>query len=531
MDENKQKPKFSKRFDLLFFKRFLKLIKLMFPSWMSVQCLMCVFLLCLGLLEQFVIYNIGQIPSKYYLVFGNGDSDGFKDLTVKALLLIIAEAFIKSSSKYVSSMLYITWRGSVTTTVHQEYFTDILYYDINTQGRIDNPDQRITQDVDKLSSTFSQIFSPIILSPFIIGYYTYHCFKTTGYLGPVGVLVFFLVSTIINKLLMSPVVTLVFKRERREGDFRGGAIELSKTDKHLQKLLIVQRKQVLREYALNFAVSLFDYIGSILSYNSFMIMYLVHSFTTLIDLAVQVATMAGTAHRVGELLEELGYLKSERRTTYNFVETWLQDNDVQEMISFTDMNVLPDRNGQVSDAAESHDYTSGERVISVDNVKYGPPKSGQILCKNLTFHMQLGVNVLITGESGSGKSSLLRVLCGLWPTITGTVSHHIPLGTQGVFYLPQKPYFTDGSLRQQIIYPLNELDSHYSVLDEATSQVGINAEDKLYRLCQELGITVLSVGHRKSLRQYHEMELHLDGKGGWSFQPIRDLGDLDVKNR
>lgn len=61
-----------------------------------------------------------------------------------------------------------------------------------------------------------------------------------------------------------------------------------------------------------------------------------------------------------------------------------------------------------------------------------------------------------------------------------------------------------------------------AVLDEATSQIGVDAEDKLYRLCQELEITVLSVGHRKSLRQYHEMELHLDGKGGWTFQPIRD---------
>ena len=49
----------------------------------------------------------------------------------------------------------------------------------------------------------------------------------------------------------------------------------------------------------------------------------------------------------------------------------------------------------------------------------------------------------------------------------------------------------------------------------------MEAERDMYQICQELGITVMSVGHRESLREYHDVDLNLDGKGGWSLKPIR----------
>ena len=62
----------------------------------------------------------------------------------------------------------------------------------------------------------------------------------------------------------------------------------------------------------------------------------------------------------------------------------------------------------------------------------------------------------------------------------------------------------------------------FSVLDEATSQIGLDAEDKMYSMCLELGITVISVGHRHSLRKFHDIELAMNGIGGWKLEPISD---------
>ncbi|XP_069118173.1 lysosomal cobalamin transporter ABCD4-like isoform X2 [Argopecten irradians] len=603
VDVNKQTKHSSFKFDIKFLKRFLRLFGWMFPSLCSKQSLLFLFLLCLGLLEQVVVFNIGYVPSKYYKLFGDKDYKAFVHETILALMLIVAQSLIKSTITFVGSILYILWRGVVTKKLHKKYFKDYLYYKINVLSSTDNPDQRITQDVERLCFFFSQILSPLIISPFTIGYYIYQCIKKTGYLGPVGVLGFFLVGTVFNKLLMSPVVNLVFKREKMEGNFRfkhmhmrvnaesaafykAGAIEMNKTDTQLDNLLSVQKKLVIRKYFLNISINLSDYLGSILSYlllalpvfngsyddlsaadlsslisqNAFVIIYLISCFTKLIDLSVQVSEMAGNAHRVGELIEALGKLSAEDDTVYNFLD--------------------PDSGGS-GDGASFGSVHMSEKALTIQDLTYGPPDSHLILCRNLSFQLESGVNTIVKGDSGCGKSSLLRVIAGLWPTVTGSVKKHIPMEHKKILFLPQKPYFTDGSLREQVMYPMQDilsgsvsaenqkitqyleyvglkdildrvgdLDNNidwnwydelspgemqrlsfvrlfyhqpkFAVLDEATSQVGFAAEEKMYEMCSRLGITVLSVGHRQSLHKYHVMEIVLDGQGGWRIQPITD---------
>ncbi|XP_033735732.1 ATP-binding cassette sub-family D member 4-like isoform X1 [Pecten maximus] len=616
---DKQITRSSFKFDLKFLKRFLRLLGWMFPSLCSKQTLLFLFLLCLGLLEQVIVFNIGYVPSKYYKVFGNKDYSGFVHETLLALMLIVSESFIKSTITFVTSILYILWRGVVTKKLHKKYFKDYLYYKINVLSSTDNPDQRITQDVERLCFFFSQILTPLIISPFTIGYYIYQCIKKTGYLGPVGVVGFFLVGTVFNKLLMSPVVNFVFKREKMEGNFRfkhmqmrvnaesaafykAGAVEMNKTDNHLDNLLSVQKNLVIRKYFLNMSINLSDYLGSILSYlllalpifsgsydnlssadlsslislNSFVIIYLISCFTKLIDLSVQVSEMAGNAHRVGELIEALGRLRAEDDTVYNFLDT---SNDGEGAIPLSDISVACSNQG--GDGVSFGRIQMNEKALTVQDLTYGPPESHVILCRNLSFQLESGVNTLVKGDSGCGKSSLLRVIAGLWPTVTGSVIKHIPMEHKKILFLPQKPYFTDGSLREQVMYPMQDILSgsvsaenqkitqyleyvgltdimdrvedldksldwnwydelspgemqrlsfvrlfyhqpKFAVLDEATSQIGLTAEKKMYEMCGQLGITVLSVGHRQSLNKYHIMEIILDGQGGWKIQPITD---------
>lgn len=595
-------------FGLLFFKRFAKLTGYMFPSWRSVQVLICILLLILGLLEQVVIFYIGNIPSKYYKVFGDRDMAGFREKTIMAVLLITAEAFIKASTLYLVSVLYIKWRGCINAKIHKLYFTDLVYYTVNMAGKIDNPDQRITQDLDRMCDNFSQIFAPIIIAPFTIAYYLYKSVQSTSYLGPVGVLSFFIVATVINKLLMSPVVHYVFRREKMEGNYRfkhmllranvesaafyrSGEIEKFYTDQRLHRLLRTQHSLILRQYALNFSVNIFDYLGGILSYillafpifngdfdsvspsdfsslisaNSFIFMYLINCFTRLIDLSLKAAEVAGNAHRVGELIEELQQVKDKQRTL-NYVKDSHPPNPASEQVELTDINI---------------DSQMTQKALTVSELTYAPPKSSDILCKNLTFQLEAGVNILVTGDSGCGKSSLLRVIAGLWPSTNGSVRFHEVVSPSKILFLPQKPYFTDGTLKQQVIYPLKETDHgsvslddetihqyieltglqtlterslglenyssndwyqelspgemqrlsfvrlffhqpKFAVLDEATSQIGVDLERVLYSKCQELRITLMSVGHRKTLREFHQLELRLQGKGNWTIQPITD---------
>ncbi|GAB1609739.1 ATP-binding cassette sub-family D member 4-like isoform X2 [Argonauta hians] len=609
MDHIQHSPEKFK-FDFLFVKRFLKLFSYMFPSFFSLPACLCLFLLLLSILEQYVIYKIGLIPSQYYKILGDKDSLAFRNTTIQAFIIIIVQAFLSSTVQYVVSVLHIQWRNNLTLTLHKEYFTDVLYFYINMfNTEIDNPDQRITDDLNTMCETFSQIFAPIILAPFIIGYYVYQTLVISGYIGPLVVLVFFVVATFINRILMSTVVYYVYKKEKLEGDFRfkhmqirvnsesmafyqPGTTEYLKANKILFDLIEKQYTLAQKNYILNFFIKMSDYIGSILNYiilaipifaglydnlspaklsaviskNAFIIIYLVFSFTKLIDLSMNAAKTAGLTHRVALMFESLVKHKDSQTLLVRRYSNYTDRRFIND--SSLDRSSLPDDS-----------YSCSNVAFNIQNVYYSIPRSNHILCKNLSFQLTSGTNVLVTGDSGCGKSSLLRVIAGLWPHDSGSINCPHYLGSDGIMFLPQRPYFTNGSLLQQIIYP--EYESNYvydsitteriysylervqlhdllssvgqlhtnvewnwyntlspgqqqrlcfvrlfyhrprfAVLDESTNQISSSSEEIMYMMCKELGITVLSVGHRDTLAKYHEMVLHIQGDGQWTMSPI-----------
>lgn len=214
-----------------------------------------------------------------------------------------------------------------------------------------------------------------------------------------------------------------------------------------------------------------------------------------------------------------------------------------------------------------------DNTIKFDRVPLITP-NGDVLINELSFTIKSGMNVLVCGPNGAGKSSLFRILGELWPLFGGELTKP-PRGK--LFYIPQKPYMTLGCLRDQLTYPHSgpeasrrgvtdeQLENHlkrvqlgylldreggldaiadwldvlsggekqrvamarlfyhapqFAILDECTSAVSVDVEGSMYRYCREVGITLLTVSHRKSLWQHHEHVLHLDGRGNYTFKPI-----------
>lgn len=228
--------------------------------------------------------------------------------------------------------------------------------------------------------------------------------------------------------------------------------------------------------------------------------------------------------------------------------------------------------------AESLKPNGGKLIFRNNIIKFHKvplvTPNGDVLINEITFEINSGMNVLVCGPNGAGKSSLFRILGELWPIFGGELTKP-PRGK--LFYIPQRPYMTLGCLRDQLTYPhsgaeasrrgatdakLEEylqrvqlgyilereggLDAvadwldvlsggekqriamarlfyhqpQFAILDECTSAVSVDVEGSMYRYCREVGITLLTVSHRKSLWQHHEYVLHLDGRGSYSFKPI-----------
>ncbi|XP_036887016.1 lysosomal cobalamin transporter ABCD4 isoform X3 [Sturnira hondurensis] len=510
---------------------------------------------------------------------------------------------LKSFDQFTCNLLYVSWRKNLTEYMHRLYFRGRVYYTLNVlRDDIDNPDQRISQDVERFCRQLSSMASQLIVSPFTLVYYTYQCFQSTGWLGPVSIFGYFILGTVVNKMLMGPIVAKLVQQEKLEGDFRfkhmqirvnaepaafyrAGHVEHMRTDRRLQRLLQTQRELMSKELWLYMGVNTFDYLGSILSYvmiaipifsgvygdlsptelstlvskNAFVCIYLISCFTRLIDLSTTLSDVAGYTHRIGELQETLldMSLKS-------------QDGEILDESEW-DSPRAPGR-----PATEPADT-----AFLLERVCISAPSSDKLLIKGLSLKISEGQSLLITGNTGTGKTSLLRVLGGLWASTRGSVQMLMDFGPHGVLFLPQKPFFTDGTLREQVIYPLKEiypdsgstdddrivrflelaglsdlvertegldhqvdwnwydvlspgemqrlsfarlfyLQPKYAVLDEATSALTEEVESELYRIGQQLGMTFVSVGHRRSLEKFHSLVLKLCGEGRWELTRIKE---------
>ncbi|XP_039088212.1 lysosomal cobalamin transporter ABCD4 isoform X2 [Hyaena hyaena] len=561
------------RLDLQFLQRFLKIQKVLFPSWASQNVLMFLTLLCVALLEQLVIYQVGLLPSQYYGVLGNKDLDGFKTLTFLAVVLIVLNSMLKSFDQFTCNLLYVSWRKDLTEHLHRFYFQSRVYYTLNVlRDDVDNPDQRISQDVERFCRQLSSMASKLIISPFTLIYYTYQCFQSTGWLGPVSIFGYFILGTMVNKMLMGPIVAKLVQQEKLEGDFRfkhmqirvnaepaaffrAGHVEHMRTDRRLQRLLQTQRELMSKELWLYIGVNTFDYLGSILSYiviaipifsgvygdlsptelstvvskNAFVSIYLISCFTGLINLSSALSDVAGYTHRIGELKETL-----------------------------LDMS-LKSHAGEILDESE----------WDVDRAPYWPasePTDTAFLLERVSICAPSSNKPLI-------KDLSLKIS-------EGSVQMLTDFGPHGVLFLPQKPFFTDGTLREQVIYPLKDiypdsgstdderimrflelaglsslvvrtegldqqvdwnwydvlspgemqrlsfarlfyLQPKYAVLDEATSALTEEVESELYRIGQQLGMTFISVGHRRNLEKFHSLVLKLCGEGRWELARIK----------
>uniref|UniRef100_A0A8C2H7L2 ATP-binding cassette, sub-family D (ALD), member 3b n=1 Tax=Cyprinus carpio TaxID=7962 RepID=A0A8C2H7L2_CYPCA len=165
--------------------------------------------------------------------------------------------------------------------------------------------------------------------------------------------------------------------------------------------------------------------------------------------------------------------------------------------------------------------------------------SGDILIRDLSFEVSSGTNVLVCVPNGCGKSSLFRVQ----GEVRAVLQQKYVRGK--LFYVPQRPYMTLRSLRDQVIYPdtnedqkkkgmsdrvfHNEMDikiCYYEYQSSLlfwmsySSAVSVDVEDFICSHCRKIvGITLFTVSHRKSLWKHHEYYLQMDGRGNYEFKP------------
>ena len=205
--------------------------------------------------------------------------------------------------------------------------------------------------------------------------------------------------------------------------------------------------------------------------------------------------------------------------------------------------------------------------IAVDTLTLQTPNYRRTLIEDLSLTLDGEGSLLVMGPSGCGKSSLMRAIAGLWTSGKGTISRP---ELADLLFLPQKPYMVLGSLRTQLLYPYADaevtderlkdvlskvnlpdladrfdgLDAEeewgdvlslgeqqrlslarvlvhqpkYAILDEATSALDQTNEQQLYGHLAAAKTAYISVGHRDSLKDYHQSLLRLAEDHSWTLE-------------
>lgn len=562
------------KFDRVFWKKVLSLVGL---YWFSAQRRQGV-----KLLSWVSMLSGGAIALGAYSSYLNRDSTEAlvgKHLTQFYHLMFIWVAvtavtvFTKVVGLYLASLLYIEWRAWLTDHFIDAGFAHRAFYRMGLVGKVDNPDQRISDDISAFVAS-TQTFTVTLVFA-LAGVATYFAILWSISAPLASILIgYALIGTYCSVAIGRRLVGLNYYKEKYQADFRFGLVHVrdniepilvyggerqeadqlrqrfSKIIANFKELFLWQRNlgffsesyggvAALVPYwflAATYAVGRLEYGQVVQAATAFMSLHA--SLSIVVTSFPSLADYANVVVRLSEFLEESKAAESD-------------ETDAREKIKVSE-------NSQVT----------------LDKITVLTPDASRKLIDNVTADVSALEPLLVQGPSGTGKTSLMRALAGLWREGSGTV--HRPRLSE-VMFLPQRPYMILGSLRDQLTYPravgtndeqlletlrkVNlptlcerfgglDVEMHwadvlspgeqqrlafarlllnrprYAFLDEATSALDIGNEERMYALLRQSRIPFLSSGHRTSLLRFHRSVLQLSPDRTWKLEQSPEFGIL-----
>ena len=477
--------------------------------------------------------------------------------------------------RWVEERLALLWREWLAQHLVKRYFNNRAYFRLRGSESVDNPDQRISEDVRNF--TVSSLSFLLIALNSLITLLTFIgvLWLISGTLVTLLV-VYALAGTGISILIGRKLVRLHYHQYEKEANFRYALVRVrdnaesiafyrGEKREHLDLFnrlttaVANMRLIIICNRNLAFFTNSYNYLALVLPVAIVAPMYMRGQVE--FGVVTQAAdAFAKVLTALSLIITQFGGLSAYLAGVQRLGSLWdqLDEHDAEEeRIAFEATN-KPEENS---------------RIVKLDELTICTPVVMKTLVEKLSFELRVDQSLIIMGASGTGKSSVLRTIAGLWPGASGLLER--PAANQ-LMFLPQRPYMVEGCLRDQLLYPypdrgasdeeilavveavhlsdvlervegeLNRVvdwnnmlslgeqqriafarlflrQPKFAFLDEATSALDEDNQEHLYRQIRESKIGYISVGHRTTLIPYHDRLLTLDRSGSWTVEDVTEV--------
>ena len=513
--------------------------------------------------------GIGFIARDLTNALVSKQEEGFYRILIIYACCFVVALPIRVSQIFFTLKLGIIWRDWLSRSLIGDYMRNRAYYVLNPNDEqvtdVDNPDQRITDDTRSFTAQSLQFTLGVFdaLLTFSLNILILWSISTTLTLSLFGYAAF---ATTVLVISGRKLVRINFDQLRYEADFRYGLVHIRNNAESIAFYAGEEPEATETERRLGFVVRNFNLLiiwRVIIDVMRRSIGYAGNFFPYLV---MAVPYFAGEIDYGGFIQANFAFGMVEGSLFYVV-------NQIEELAQFTAgisrLEGFQSKVEHVTRMANESDHVQVDaHSIVVRHADLTPPGAQQPIVRDLSLSVGETDRLLVVGPSGCGKTSFLRMISGLWAPTSGDVERP-PTGE--LLFIPQKPYMLLGSLREQLCYPTDEarfsddqlrhvldevnlgaLSSRYPdldvkqdwprilslgeqqrlafgrlllnaprfvVLDEATSALDVATEDHLYALLRQRELAVISIGHRPTLKQFHDTVLELSGNGDWRLMP------------